>query len=133
MLPGMGGGRGGMNPKQLQQMMEKLGIDIEEIQDVSEVVIKTPDKKYVFDDAEVTIMEAQGSRTYQITGTPETVDRASGEIEAEAEPADEGPTFTDEDVELVVAEADVTEEAAREALEEAGGQPAQAIVALTGD
>jgi nascent polypeptide-associated complex subunit alpha len=123
----MGGGRGGMDSRKLQQMMEKFGIDITEIPDVTEVVIKTPEKEYIFDEAEVTIMEAQGSKTYQVTGDPETRTR-----EGEAlEPADDGPSVAEEDVELVVDQAGVSEEEAREALEAADGQPAEAIVALT--
>ncbi len=124
MFPGMGG-RGGMNPKKLQQMMKQLGIDIEEVEDVEQVIIETADRRIVFDEAEVTIMDAQGSTTYQIVGSPREEPKAGGEAK------DSGPSFTEEDVELVTSQTGVSEEEAMEALEAADGEPAEAIMQLT--
>lgn len=114
-----GGGRGGFNPKKMNQMMKQLGIDIEEVEDVQEVIIRTADKEIVIDDASVSIMDAQGQRTYQITG------------EASERKLDTGPD--PEDVELVMEQAGVDEETAVEALEAAEGEPAQAIMDLMED
>lgn len=111
-----GGGRGGFNPKQLSKMMKQFGIDIEEIDDVEEVIIRTPTKEIVIEDADVSIMNAQGQKTYQIVG------------EATERTIDTGPD--PEDVELVMEQAGVDEETAIEALEAAGGEPAQAIMDL---
>src|SRR5581483_1097782 len=46
MFPGMGGR--GVDPKRLQAMMRQMGIKMEDIEDVEEVVIRTKDKEYVF-------------------------------------------------------------------------------------
>ncbi|HWG92338.1 MAG TPA: nascent polypeptide-associated complex protein [Candidatus Thermoplasmatota archaeon] len=134
MFPGMGGR--GMNPKQLAKMMKQFGIDMEEIPDVTEVIIRTPKKEYVFKSAEVSIMTAQGQKTYQITGTPEV--RAAGGTPAPAtapaaaaEPA--GPLFSDEDVDLVASQAGVSKDKARKALEETKGETAEAILKLMGE
>ncbi len=116
MLPGMGGG---MDPRQMSMMMKKLGIDVEEIEDVQEIVIKTPDKDYVFTDASVSIMKAQGSETWQISGTPEV---RAHEVKL---------AVSDEDVALVAEQTGSDPAAARKALEEASGDIAEAIVALS--
>jgi nascent polypeptide-associated complex subunit alpha len=108
---------GRMNPKQMQQMMKKLGINIKEIEDVKRVIIQTETREYVFDDAEVTIMDAQGQKTYQVTGKPRIIKRKK-EIPME-------------DIQLVVDQTGKTQEEARQALEETEGDIAEAILKLT--
>jgi Nascent polypeptide associated complex NAC len=61
----------GMSPKKLQQMMKQMGINVETIDNVIEVRITTDDREIVFKDAEVSIMDVKGSKTYQVVGTPE--------------------------------------------------------------
>ncbi|UCH89544.1 MAG: nascent polypeptide-associated complex protein [Thermoplasmata archaeon] len=119
MFPGMGGR--GMNPRQMKQMMRKMGMTIDEVSDVEEILIKTATQDYVFKDAEVTIIDIQGQQTFQIVGTPEIVAKESEEG---------GSVVPQEDVELVAAQANVSLEDARQALEECGGNPAEAIVKL---
>jgi len=126
-----GGGGGGLNPRKMKQMMEQMGIDLEDI-DAEEVVIKTPDEELVFDDAEVQRMDAQGQQTYQIVGSPESRERGAGggdETETATED-DADDAIPQEDVDIVVQRAEVTEDTAREALQEADGDLAAAIAAL---
>jgi len=66
---------GRINPKQMNQMMRKLGISVKEIENVEKVIILTDTREYIFDGAEVTIMDAQGQKTYQIVGRPRVVER----------------------------------------------------------
>ncbi|KXS42063.1 nascent polypeptide-associated complex protein [Methanolobus zinderi] len=115
MFPGIGGR--GMNPAKVKQMMKQMGIDIKEVNDVEQVIIRTPDKDIVFNDANVSIMTAQGTDTYQIVGTPEEVAR---EVEV-----------PDDDVRLVAEQTGVSEDEAREALKNANGDLAEAILALS--
>ena len=129
-----GGGGGGLNSRKMKQMMEQMGIDIEEI-DAQEVVITTPDRKLVFTDAEVQKMDAQGQETYQVVGSPEL--REAGALEADADEDAEEATeaaddagVPDEDVELVAQRTGASEEAAREALEASGGDLAAAVERL---
>jgi nascent polypeptide-associated complex subunit alpha len=130
MFPGMGGR--GMNPKKVQQMMRQMGIEMEEVDDVEEVVIRTPTKEIVFKDASVQKVTAQGSTSWQLTGTPIEKPRhkaaAPPPAAAPAKPA--GPTYTEDDVKLVMEQAKVSREQARKALDEAGGETAEAIVKL---
>jgi nascent polypeptide-associated complex subunit alpha len=106
----------------MKQMMKRLGITTEEIENVEKVIIRTADKDYVITGAEVTIMTVQGQKTYQITG--ETSVEARGEGDVPEDP------FSDEDVEIVMGQAQVSESEAREALRETNGQPAEAIILL---
>jgi len=127
----MFGGGGGMNPRKMKQMMEQMGIDMEDI-DAQEVIIRTPDEELVFDDAEVQLMEAQGQKTYQVVGDPESRELGSGDDTAatDAEAADEGGSDSgvdEDDVELVAMRAGVDEDTAREALEANDGDLADAV------
>jgi len=132
-----GGGGGGLNPRKMKQMMEQMGIDMEDI-DAEEVIIRTPDKELYFTDAEVQLMEAQGQSTYQVVGEPEeraldAGDDASAAESAEAIEADDatgGGGIPEDDVELVAMRAGVDEATAREALENADGDLAAAVERL---
>lgn len=109
---------GRINPKQMNQMMRKLGISIKEIENVEKVIIQTNTKEYVFDGAEVTIMDAQGQKTYQIVGRPRVVERKE--------------EIPKEDIELIMEQTGKTAEEAKKALEETKGDIAEAIMKLTG-
>jgi nascent polypeptide-associated complex subunit alpha len=127
----MFGGGGGMNPRKMQKMMEQMGIDMTDI-DAEEVIIRTPDEELVFTDAEVQLMEAQGQKTYQVVGDPESRERSEGgdgtadEAESESE-ASGGSGVDEDDVELVAMRAGVDEATAREALEDTDGDLADAV------
>ncbi|MBI4415540.1 MAG: nascent polypeptide-associated complex protein [Euryarchaeota archaeon] len=121
MIPG-----GRMNPRQMKQMMKRLGIQAEEIEDVEEVVIRTATKEYVFTKAQVTMMTVQGQKTAQIVGEPLIRDRADAKVKATPAKVE----ILEEDVKLVAEKAGVSEEEARKALGEANGEPAEAIIRL---
>ncbi|MBV0900658.1 nascent polypeptide-associated complex protein [Haloarcula salina] len=125
----MFGGGGGMNPRKMKQMMEQMGIDMQDI-DAQEVIIRTPDEELVFSDAEVQLMEAQGQKTYQIVGDPESRDVDASESDDAAEDAEESESDSgvdEDDVELVAMRAGVDEDTAREALEANDGDLADAV------
>lgn len=110
---------GGMDPRQMSMMMKKLGINVDEIDGVQEIVIKTADKDYVFTDATVSVMKAQGTETWQISGTPEV---RTHEVKLQ---------ISQDDVLMVVEQTGKDEDTARKALEDANGDLAEAIVALS--
>ncbi len=117
----LGGRGGGFDSKRMQKMMNQMGIDMDEIDGVEEVVIRTSDEELVISAPEVTKMDAKGQTTFQVVGQAE-----SREVEGGAAGGvDEG------DVELVSERAGVDEDTAREALEEAGGDLAEAISDLS--
>jgi nascent polypeptide-associated complex subunit alpha len=114
MFPGIGGK--GVSPKKMKQMMKQMGISIEEIEGVEEVIIRTGDREIFFLDASVTVMDAQGNRSYQVVGTAQ---ERPGEV-----------LIPDSDVDLVVAQTGCSQEEAKAALKEAHGDLAEAIVKL---
>ncbi len=107
----------GMNPKKMKQMMKQLGMQVEQIEDVSQIVISTPKGRYAFDSAEVSALTMQGVTTYQDIGDPR-FEPAALEI-----PAD--------DVRLVADQTGATEEAAKKVLAETKGDIAEAIMRLS--
>lgn len=122
MIPG-----GRVNPRQMRQAMKRLGIEQEDLGGVEEVLIRTAEKEYVFRNAQVTAVTAQGQKIWQVIGEPIVrlrTDAAKKSAETKA------PTIPDEDVRLVAEKAGVSEEEARKALEECGGEPAEAIIRL---
>jgi len=130
MFPGLGGlgGRGGMSPKKMKGMLKNMGINIEELENVSEVVIRMPEKEIVISNASVAIMDSHGTRSYQISGD-ETLRAPSGVApQTVAEPPIEIP---DEDVKLVAAQTGANLPEAKAALQEAKGDLAAAIINLS--
>lgn len=115
MFPGMGGR---IDPRRMNQMMKQLGIDVREMDGVQEVVIRTATRDYVFQNADVTIMRAQGQDTYQVVGKPEV-----REHEARL-------SIPDEDVKMVAQQSGKSDEQARAALEATKGDIAEAILRL---
>jgi len=114
MMPGM---PGRMNPRQMNQMMRRLGINIKEIENVKKVTIQTDSKEYIFEDAEVTIMESHGQKTFQISGKPIIKDRTEDTLK--------------DDIKLIAEQTGKTEEEAKKALEQTNGDLAEAILKLT--
>jgi nascent polypeptide-associated complex subunit alpha len=122
MIPG-----GRMNPRQMKQMMKRLGIDQEDLGEVEEVLIRTADKEYVFRRVPVSAVTAQGQKIWQIVGEPIVRPRTDA---ARKDEAPKSIAIPDEDVRLVAEKAGVSDEEARKALEAAGGEPAEAIINL---
>lgn len=123
-------GAGGMDPRQLKQMMKKLGIEVEEIPDVREVRVVTDKGTYVVKDASVTKMTAKGEETLQVQGKI-TEGEPAKSIAEQDEGEDAELEISDEDVQLVMDQTGAKKAEATQALEEAGGNPAEAIIALS--
>jgi nascent polypeptide-associated complex subunit alpha len=130
MIPG-----GPRNQRQMELMMRRMGMTTEEVPDVQEVIVRTKTKDHVFRAPEVTILTVQGVRTYQVVGTPEVRPRsavapsAAGTPPAAAAPATpSGPP--EEDIRLVMEQANVSREEAIEALFQSKGAPAEAILLI---
>ena len=108
---------GNINPRQMNQMMRKLGISVKNIDNVEKIIIQTDSKEYIFKDAEVTVMDAKGQKTYQITGNPIIRDRSDDTLK--------------EDIKLVMDQTSKSEEEAKKALEDSNGDIAEAILKLS--
>ena len=115
-------GMKGVNQRQMQQAMKKMGIKQSALNNATEVIIRTTDKEIVLTNVEVVVVEMQGSRNYQISGDETT-------RELGATPA-ASATFPAGDIELVMSQTGCDKERAIKALEDAGGQPAEAILQI---
>ncbi len=114
MFPGLGKG---INPRKMASMMKQMGIDINEIENVEEVIIRTAEKDLIIKDAQVTIMDAKGMKTYQVVGTAQEVAREA--------------KIPEEDIRLVIEQTKASESDARSALKETKGDIAAAILKLS--
>jgi nascent polypeptide-associated complex subunit alpha len=99
-------------------MMERMGIDLKEMPDAEEVIIRTASREIHIRSPTVSEFNAQGNRIFQVAGEVEEV-----QLEKKA--------FNEEDVLLVQQQANVSREKAIAALEESDGEVARAILKLT--
>jgi nascent polypeptide-associated complex subunit alpha len=129
MFPGLGGlgGRGGMSPRKMKGMLKSMGIDIDELDNVSEVIIRMPDKEIVIVNASVAIMNAHGVKSFQISGDSSERPLSSA---AQSMPKEPQIEILDSDVELVAAQTGAKLQDAKAALVEAKGDLAAAIMKL---
>ena len=112
---GVPGGRDAM------RMMQKMGMKVDEVPAVSQVIIRTAGKDIVIEEPNVTLVTVQGQAMYQIAG--------GRVLEAVPEaPVQNAPVELD--VQLVAQQTGKPLEEARKALAEAGGDLAKAILTL---
>jgi nascent polypeptide-associated complex subunit alpha len=100
-------------------MMQRMGLSMTPME-VEEVVLRTKDKEIAIENPEVAILEMQGQKIFQVTG---------GHLTEKA--LEKKPSIPEEDAQLVAQQAKVTLERARAALEQTGGDLAQAILLLS--
>lgn len=108
----------GVNPRQVQQMMRKMGIQQQDIPAI-EVIIKLEDKEIIIKNPSVARINMMGQQTFQI----------SGEIH---EQEHSKTVIAEEDIKTVMEQAHVSHEKAQAALEKTSGDLAEAIMNITG-
>lgn len=115
-----------LNPKQMNKMMKRLGMSMDEI-DAEKVVISLKNGKTITVlNPEVVKMNMQGKDSFQVSGNIK-----EGESEGDSEKdSEQEADFADEDIEMVASQAGVSEEKAEEALTKANGDIAKAILEL---
>jgi nascent polypeptide-associated complex subunit alpha len=97
-----------------------MGMSMDAVADVEQVVIKTGSKEITIEEPEVAVLEMQGQKIFQVTGGKIT------EKAAELKPS----AIAEEDVRLVADQTGKSPDEARRALEESGGDLAKAILLL---
>jgi nascent polypeptide-associated complex subunit alpha len=107
----------GINPRQMQQAMKRMGIQQVEI-DAKEVIIRTEDKELVFTNPQVSKVNMMGQNTYQIVGEPEERELSTT------------PDISEEDIQTVMEQAGVDKKKALAAIEKHNGDLAEAIMEL---
>ena len=105
----------GLNPKKMQQMMKQLGIQQVDIPAI-EVIIRTDTKEIIITNPSVAKVNMMGQENFQISGNVE-------ERELSVE-------ISNEDIETVMQQAQVSREEAAKALHHTQGDLAEAILSL---
>jgi len=106
-----------MDPRAMKGMLDRLGIRSKSIAS-TRVVIECGGKDIVIEEPEVTLVEGQGMKSFQISGRVSEVDRIGAEI-------------GDDDVKFVQEQTGVQDAAlVKKTLEEAKGNIAEAILRL---
>jgi nascent polypeptide-associated complex subunit alpha len=100
-------------------MMQRMGLSMDSVPDVEQVVIKTTGKEIVIENPEVAVLDVQGQKMFQVVGgriTEKTVERKL--------------VIPEEDVRLVADQTGKSLDEARKALQECEGDLAKAILLL---
>ncbi len=107
-----------VSPREAKRMMQRMGLSMEGIPNVEEVIIRTSTKEIIVESPEVAALDLHGQKIFQVTGQI-----TEKKIEKEME-------IPEEDVRLVADQTGKSMEEAQKALEETGGDLAKAILLL---
>lgn len=107
----------GLNSRQAQEMMRKMGIKQEEIE-ANEVIIRVSDKEIIILNPKVSKVNMMGHEMFQISGR------------VEEKPLSTQPEISEEDIKIVVEQTGVSEKEAREAIKKNNNDLAQTIMDL---
>jgi len=100
-------------------MLDKMGLEMKDLGDVEEVIIRTRTKEIFLNKPQIVEMKGKDSTIFQIVAT--SIEEAVKEV----------PSISEEDITLVMQQASVTRDKALVALTESKGDIAQAILNLT--
>ena len=105
-------------------MMQRMGMSMDAVDDVEQVIIRTRSKDIVIEQPEVAILNMQGQKVFQVAGG--TVTEKATERAAIASK----PIVSEEDARLVADQTGKTVDEAKKALIECEGDLAKAILLL---
>jgi len=108
-----------VSPREAKRMMQRMGLSMGEVPDVQEVILRTATKEIIIEDPEVAVLDMKGQKIFQVTGERIVEKKIERKV-----------AIPEEDVRLVADQTGKSEEEARRALEETGGDLAKAILLL---
>jgi len=108
-----------VSPREAKRMMQRMGLSMGEVPDVQEVILRTATKEIIIEDPEVAVLDLRGQKIFQVTGERIIEKKIERKV-----------AIPEEDVRLVADQTGKSEEEARRALEETGGDLAKAILLL---
>ncbi len=103
----------------MRRMLDRMGLEMKEVNNVQEVIIKTDTKEIIIAKPAVTEMKTKDNSIFQVIA--ESYEERELEV----------PVFSQDDIMLVAQQANVSPEEATKALTEAKGDLARAILLLT--
>lgn len=104
--------------RNMRRMMGRMGVSMDTVEGVREVIIRTDSKETVIQNPSVNRMDAKDTVTFMVTA--ETFEER--ELDA--------PTYSEDDIELLCLQANVDRETAIAALADCDGEVATAMVRL---
>ncbi|HEY7108083.1 MAG TPA: nascent polypeptide-associated complex protein [Nitrososphaeraceae archaeon] len=105
--------------REMRRMLDKMGLEMKDLGDVEEVIIKTRTKEIFLNKPQIIEMKGKDSTIFQIIAT--SIEEVVKEV----------PSLSEEDITLVMQQASVSRDKAMMALTESKGDIAQAILNLT--
>jgi len=114
--------KGAPQGRDAKRMMQKMGMQVDEIEGVTEVLIRTPTREIVIEEPVVTSVVVQGQKMFQVAGGSSHERVPSAEAPS--------PEIPEADAELVAEQTGKSLDEAKTALKEAGGDLAEAILKL---
>ena len=118
-----------MDSRRARRMMNQMGMKMNELGDIKRVILQGDKREIVIEGPQVTSINVQGTKMYQVAGGRETEGKPSTAATA-SEPETAPPEIPEEDILLVAQQANVSIEVAKKALEDSEGDLAQAIIKL---
>ena len=107
----------GMNPRDVAKAMKRMGVQQKDI-DAQQVIIRCEDQDIIIDNPQVAKVNMMGQESWQITGTAKEEKRSAQ------------PDIKEEDIQTVMEQTGKNKKEAEEAIKEAKGDLAQAIINL---
>jgi len=114
--------KGAPQGRDAKRMMQKMGMQVDEIEGVTEVLIRTATREIVIEKPVVTSVVVQGQKMFQVTGGSSHERAPSAEAPS--------PEIPEADAKLVAEQTGKSLDEAKTALKEAGGDLAEAILKL---
>lgn len=111
-----------LSPRELKRTLKKLGINVEELNEVSAVILETKDSEIVIENPQVVVFTSQGQKIYQIVSKDEKVVSKKPSMDASQ------VKFSEDDVNFIMSQANVDREVAVQVLKEADGDIAKALI-----
>lgn len=103
----------------MRRMLDRMGLDMKEMDSVEEVIIRTDTKEIFLKKPQVVEMKGKDSTIFQVVASD--IEETERDV----------PSFKEDDIVLVMQQANVSKEKAIVALTDTKGDIAQAILNLT--
>ena len=116
-----------MDSRRARRMMKQMGMNMNELGDIKRVILQSDEREIIIEDPQVTSINVQGTKMYQIAGGRESEGKPRTRV---VEPKEAQIAIPEEDILLVAQQANVSIEVARKSLEDSEGDLAQAIIKL---
>lgn len=119
-----------MDSRRARRMMNQMGMKMDELGDIKRVILQGDKREIVIEGPQVTSINVQGTKMYQVAGGKESERKPSTGEPAAPEPEEAVLEIPEADILLVAQQANVSIDVAKRTLEECEGDLAQAIIKL---